>query len=173
MVVAMMVPLVVTNLRATAARSLWRRRHRAMAGFLCGYATVWIVGGAALAVVVNHVIRLASPWVLAVMAFMVASAWELTAVKRRALAACHAMLPLSATGWRADLDTLRYGSYVGSRCMTVCGLSMIGCALSGHGLVLIATISAVLYGTRYRSRSKLLNAIAVAGLGLGVLFTHR
>ena len=52
MVVAMMVPLVAASVRMVAARSLWRRRHRAVIIFLCSYVLVWsVVGWAALALV--------------------------------------------------------------------------------------------------------------------------
>ncbi len=45
MVVAMMFPLVIGSVRTVAARSLWRRRHRAIAGFLTGYAGAWFLVG--------------------------------------------------------------------------------------------------------------------------------
>ena len=43
MVIAMMVPLTLANVRYVALSSLWRRRHRAIAGFLVGYLAVWFV----------------------------------------------------------------------------------------------------------------------------------
>src|SRR5918994_2925057 len=43
MVIAMMLPLTLTNVRHVALSSLWRRRHRAIAAFLVGYLAVWIV----------------------------------------------------------------------------------------------------------------------------------
>src|SRR6476620_12211696 len=46
MIVAMMLPLLVTPVRVVAARSLWRRRHRAIASFLVGYLATWLVVGA-------------------------------------------------------------------------------------------------------------------------------
>ena len=45
MTFAMMLPMVVDSIRATAERSLWRRRHRAIAAFLIGYLSLWIVIG--------------------------------------------------------------------------------------------------------------------------------
>src|SRR5947207_1798316 len=45
MVVAMMLPLVTGSIRIAAARSVWGRRHRAIAGFLFGYLGVWILAG--------------------------------------------------------------------------------------------------------------------------------
>jgi hypothetical protein len=43
MVIAMMAPLTLANVRHVALSSLWRRRHRAIAAFLVGYLAVWIV----------------------------------------------------------------------------------------------------------------------------------
>src|SRR3712207_529205 len=43
MVIAMMLPLTLANIRHVALNSLWRRRHRAISAFLVGYLAVWIV----------------------------------------------------------------------------------------------------------------------------------
>jgi predicted metal-binding membrane protein len=48
MTVAMMVPLTVASIRTTAARSLWSRRERAVAGFLLGYLGPWLIAGMAV-----------------------------------------------------------------------------------------------------------------------------
>jgi hypothetical protein len=165
MVCAMMLPLVSPHLRVTAARSLWKRRHRAMAGFLCGYAAMWIGAGVLLATVVNEFSWLVAARGVAVSAFLLASAWELTGVRRRALSASHAMLPLSPSGWRADFDVLRYGGFVGSRCVVVCGLTMIACALSGHNRPVMVALSGVMYGGRGRWRSPRMIAAAMSCIG--------
>src|SRR4029453_8935011 len=59
MVIAMMFPIVITPVRVTAERSLWRRRHRAIAEFLAGYVLVWLVVGA-IAISVLTVVLLVS-----------------------------------------------------------------------------------------------------------------
>ena len=43
MVIAMMVPLTIRNVRHVAQSSMWRRRHRAIAVYLVGYLAVWLV----------------------------------------------------------------------------------------------------------------------------------
>ena len=45
MVLAMMLPVVAPDARRVAMRSLWHRRHRAMAWFLAGYLAVWAALG--------------------------------------------------------------------------------------------------------------------------------
>jgi predicted metal-binding membrane protein len=46
MVAAMMIPATIGSIRTTAARSLWRRRQRAVAEFLVAFVGAWIVFGA-------------------------------------------------------------------------------------------------------------------------------
>src|SRR5918998_5324965 len=43
MVIAMMVPLTITNVRHVAQSSLWRRPHRAIRGFPVGFLAVWLL----------------------------------------------------------------------------------------------------------------------------------
>src|SRR5690349_19066680 len=48
MVAAMMLPLKIDGVRRIAERSLWPRRHRAIAGYLAGYLGVWALAGVPL-----------------------------------------------------------------------------------------------------------------------------
>lgn len=119
MIVAMMLPLILGPIRTTAARSLWRRRHRAIGAFLGGYLLPWLLGGVALAVLAMlmpapQTDRSSAPLMLA---FAVAAGWQLTPVKRRALVSCHATRPLAPRGWPASRDCLIYGWIVGVRCV--------------------------------------------------------
>jgi predicted metal-binding membrane protein len=109
MVMAMMVPLTLTNVRHVALSSLWRRRHRAIAAFLVGFLAVWIVVQSAIV----GTWRLLAPlvgWQTAGGVAMVAAAlWELAPVKRQRIRRCHRTVPLAPRGWRADADCARYG----------------------------------------------------------------
>ena len=147
MIVAMMFPAMWGPVRGTAGRSLWRRRNRAIAGFLFGYVAIWAALGA--------VITLALAWLprgsmfLGVLAFGLAAAWQFTAVKQRALLECHRCIPLAPDGWRAHLDCIRYGSLMGKSCVASCGVLMIACSLAGHDLIVMAMATAVGYAERY------------------------
>lgn len=144
MTLAMMLPAVVHPMRTAAERSLWRRRQRAIAGFLVGYLACWLLMG----IVVMHIdVRFG-----AAIAFALAGAWQLTRQKRIALTACHRTMPLAPRGWRADRDCMRYGWSIGTRCVASCGLMMIACALSGHALVATAFVTAILWIERYTRR---------------------
>jgi predicted metal-binding membrane protein len=162
MTVAMMLPLVVPQVRFVADRSLWRRRHRAIAGFLIGYLAIWFLVGIAVSFVEP------TP-VLAAAAFAVAGTWQLTRYKRVAMASCHRPMPLAPRGWRADRDCIRYGWMVGTYCVASCWALMFACAMAGHHLVAMVGVTAVMYAERYtRPRRRLFSGV-LFGAGLLIL----
>lgn len=172
MIVAMMVPLVLAPIVTTATRSLWRRRHRAVAGFLAGYLGLWIAGGAAaLGVIAVAGIgdRLRDPVVVAA-GFILAAGWQLAPLRRRALMACHRTMPLAPRGWRADRDCVVYGWEIGRRCIVTCWPAMLACVLAGHSLPVMGGIGAIALAERMRPRPNqrlfagLLLALGVAWL---------
>jgi predicted metal-binding membrane protein len=135
MTVAMMVPLVLGPIRVVAARSLWRRRQRAIVGFLAGYLSRWLAAGLAISVVLAALDSerwLGLPAVAAA-GFAAALVWQLTPSKRRALRSCHRTLPLAPQGWRADRDCFRYGWAISGYCIVSCWVLMLACLLAGHG----------------------------------------
>ena len=133
MVAAMMLPLVIHRVRATAVSSLWARRHRAIAGFLTGYFAPWLLLG-----MVTAGVREMS-WThtdaAAALGFLVAALWQLTPMHKRALMACHYRRPLAPAGWRADLDCLRFGGAISVACVGSCWPLMLACAFTGHALI--------------------------------------
>jgi hypothetical protein len=151
MVGAMMVPLVFTHLRVVAARSLWRRRQRAMAGFLCGYVALSLLAGIVVIVLVGAAdivaSHLGSPALVAT-GVVLAAAWQVTPVKRRALTACHRTVPLAPRGWRAHGDCVRYGWIVGCHCLVSCAGLMVACVLAGHSLPVMAVAAIVAWRER-------------------------
>lgn len=136
MIVAMMFPMVRDPIRHTAARSLWRRRHRAISGFLMGYLGPWMIFGIVVSVIVSglEMETWLRPAVGAALGFGAAVLWQVTQAKRRAILACHRTMPITPAGWRADLDCLRYGWRVGSSCLVSCWALMLACLLAGHSL---------------------------------------
>jgi len=162
MTFAMMLPMVVDSIRATAERSLWRRRHRAIAAFLIGYLSLWIVIGALVTLV--RIPSNAQPW-LAAGAFAIAGAWQLTRAKRVALAGCHRTAPLAPSGWQADRDCIRYGWMIGARCIVSCWALMLACFVAGHAIAATAGLTAIGTVERYASRpdQRLLSAALFAG----------
>ena len=160
MVVAMMFPLLGDALRTTAARSLWPRRERAIALFLAGYVTPWLIAGAG-ALALARMLDGAAP-VVATAAFVAAALWQLTAAKKRALLSCHRTMPLAPHGWRADRDCLRYGWTIGRQCVVSCGAMMVACLLASHHLVAMAGVTAV--GVVERRAPRLTPRVTAASL---------
>ena len=149
MIVAMMFPLIVAPVRDTAFRSLWTRRHRAIACFLTGYVVCWLVFGAAIVWIRERSsIDLRA---LAVVAVAIAIAWQFSSWKTRALRNCHRVMPLAPVGWRADWTCARFGWRIGGACIGACGALMAACALVDHNLLTMSVVTAVAMRDRFSS----------------------
>ena len=115
MVVAMMLPVVAPAARQVALRSLWHRRHRALAGFVLGYLAVWLaVGGVFVAVV-----RVPLAIVL-----LAAALWQVAPARRRAMRRCGALPPCALR----DRDCVEAGVRLGGRCVFTCAPVMAAMA---------------------------------------------
>jgi predicted metal-binding membrane protein len=177
MVIAMMLPLTLANIRHVALNSLWRRRHRAIAAFLVGYLAVWIV---VQAVIVGGTWGLLAPligWETAAgVAIVAAALWEVAPTKRQRLRRCHRTMPLAPRGWRADADCARYGVTTGFSCVTMCWALMVAAAAFSHSLMVMTVLFGVQLSGRYQQRpSPILAALAVVGvclLSFAALFSH-
>jgi predicted metal-binding membrane protein len=134
MVGAMMLPMAAMAIRHVAFRSFRRRRARAMAGFLLGYAAVWMAAGP-LYLALGAAVHLAAGGAILVplgAALAIACAWQATRTKRRALRRCHKTVPLAPSGWRADRACLAFGLAHGRACLTSCWALMLIPAAAGH-----------------------------------------
>jgi predicted metal-binding membrane protein len=168
MVIAMMLPLTLANVRHVALSSLWRRRHRAIAAFLVGYLAVWIV---VQTVIVGGTWGLLAPflgWETAGGVAMVAAAlWEVAPIKRQKLRRCHRTVPLAPRGWRADAECAHYGVTTGFSCVTMCWALMVAAAAFSHSLMVMTVLFGVQMSGRYQQRpSPGLAALAVLGVCL-------
>jgi len=141
MIVAMMFPLVIAQVRDTAFRSLWRRRHRAIGCFLTGYLFSWVLFGAAVLAI--RAMWAAAPSTAAVVAVAIAAAWQLSPWKRRALRRCHRVMPLGPIGWRANVSCARFGWGIGGSCIGACGALMTACALMEHSMLAMGVVTAL------------------------------
>jgi predicted metal-binding membrane protein len=165
MIVAMMFPMVLSSVRTVAARSLWRRRHRAILQFLVGYMAPWVLFSLAASLVIavlqaqleTTTLGFHSAQVTA-FGFGAAVLWQLTPLKRRALFGCHRTIPIAPNGWRADRDCFRSGWIVGRSCVASCWVLMLACMLSEHSLpaMLCATVIGLIERTQFRPNQRLL-----------------
>jgi Predicted metal-binding integral membrane protein (DUF2182) len=148
MIPAMMAPTLLGSMRVVAERSLWSRRHRAMALVLLGYAVPWLVFGLAVEALIAIVPTRIAPFLLAG-SLLAAAVWQLMPLKRRSLVYCHREPILAPSGLRADWACLRYGLLLAGRCGTSCWALMITCAAAGHALWAIVLITAVVWVERF------------------------
>ncbi len=148
MIPAMMAPTLLGSMRVVAERSLWSRRHRAMALVLLGYAAPWIVFGllveASIAIAPASVTR-----PLLAGSLLAAAVWQLMPLKQRSLVYCHREPILAPSGLRADWACVRYGFLLAGRCGTSCWALMITCAAAGHALWAIVLITGVVWVERF------------------------
>jgi predicted metal-binding membrane protein len=161
MVAAMMLPLVIDRVQTTAGRSLWKRRHRAIAGFLSGYFLPWLLLGLVIAGL--RQVSWTQGYVAPAVSFIAAVLWQRSRLHRRALAECHRSQPLAPAGWRADLDCLRFGGKTGAACVSSCWPLMVGCAFTGHSLIAMAGGMAVGVLERRSHRPAPLSSLLAAG----------
>ena len=154
MIAAMMFPMVLSSVRTVAARSLWRRRHRAILHFLVGYIAPWLLFTLVASILTAGLYSSQA----AAFAFGAAVLWQLTPVKRRALFACHRTIPIAARGWRAGRDCFRSGWIIGISCVASCWVLMLACMLSEHSLpaMLCATAIGIIERTQFRPNQRLL-----------------
>jgi predicted metal-binding membrane protein len=168
MVIAMMLPLTLANVRHLALSSLWRRRHRAIAAFLVGFIAVWIVVQTAIVGGMWGVLAPLVGWeTMGGIAMVTAALWEVSPIKRQRLRRCHRTVPLAPRGWRADADCAHYGLTTGFSCVTMCWALMVAAAAFSHSFMVMAVLFGVQMSGRYQRRpSPVLVALAVLGVCL-------
>jgi hypothetical protein len=148
MVAAMMLPLAGPVARHAGTASFWRRRQRAVACCVLGFAAVWAVVGLAL-----FALRAAVPlpgeeaaWLAGTAA--AAALWQGSRRRRRAAARCGIRPALPQRGWRATSRGLRAGAVFGARCIPLCVPAMAMMAVSPGVAVMVAAYGIQAYEWR-------------------------
>jgi predicted metal-binding membrane protein len=148
MFAAMMAPAMGGPLDHVRARSFARRRGRAAALFVLGYALPWIAATAVLLVVGRWVTGAGSPLVPA-LALAAVVAGQCSPLKQHSLNRCHGNPALGAFGVRADLDVLRFGVRHAGWCIGSCAALMMLPMLFVRGhLALMAGVTIWIAGER-------------------------
>ena len=151
MLAAMMSPLLAAPLDHVWERSLPRRRLRAVALFLLGYALIWLPFGILELALVAAAHAFAGTWgmssLLPIAAF--AFVWQISPWKQHCLNNCHKVAPLRASGVRAGRDVMRFGLGHGAWCVGACAPLMAIPLLSpGAHAPLMALVALFLLGER-------------------------
>ena len=143
MLTAMMLPLLAAPVRHVRSRSLARRRGRAVALFVSGYALVWLAaGGVLMALALALRLALQGSVLPLVVTLPVVVAWQASPLKQRCLNRCHARPSLGAFGAAADRDAFLYGAMQGLWCVGACWALMLLPLLVAHGhIVAMAAVA--------------------------------
>ena len=163
---AMMVPATLPAVRHVAFNSIEARRARAMAIYVVAYLAVWGAFGViafALIVSTRTLIAAAIDRALFAIVLAVATGWQLTRIKRRAISACKRTVPLPPHGLRADRACARFGMLQAWRCILACWPLMLLMAAMPHPhalLPMIALATIVLVEERASNRDRLIVPIA-------------
>jgi predicted metal-binding membrane protein len=150
MIAAMMLPMLTGPVGHIRARSLPRRRWQAVAIFMAGYCTIWLLCGVPIMMAMLAV-RAIEPVAAFTTALVIAIAvvWQCSPAKQFCLNRCHSQPPLAAYGIRADIDALKYGVTQGIWCCGTCWAVMfIPLTTPGHHLIAMAAASAFLTAER-------------------------
>ncbi len=122
MLAAMMLPLLMAPLRHVRDRSFARRRPRAGALFLLGYALSWMMAGSMLVPSGLAAGRsVVAVWVVVSMVV----AWQCSPARQQCFNRGHAHPPLAPAGAGADLAVLRFGVAHGAWCVGSCWAVML------------------------------------------------
>jgi predicted metal-binding membrane protein len=175
MSLSMMVPVTMPAIRHVGLNSIRRRRHWAMAVYVTAYLTVWVAFGA-LALLFVRASRAAGvdERQFIVFTLSLATAWQLTPSKRRAIVACRRTVALPPAGWRADLACARFGVYQAWRCIVACWPLMLLMAAIGHELGLMMVLTTIVVAEERASiRDRLRLPFAAAFAAVTVLTALR
>ena len=142
MLTAMMAPLLIPALRHVYARSLPRRRWRALTLLIAVYAATWSAGGLILQTVATTMQAVQQGGVAIAFGVFTAVVWQLSPVKQRCLNRHHAHPPIAAFGRAADLDALRFGCMHALWCLGSCwALMLLPLLFGGWHLVVMAIVT--------------------------------
>jgi predicted metal-binding membrane protein len=141
MLVAMMSPLIVSEIHHIRFTSLTRRRARSIALFVVGYGGFWMLCGAVLTGAGFVALAWApGSYIPTTVAGVITCVWQASPLKQRCLNKCHDNPPLRVFGLEADLDAFRFGWTRGLWCAGSCsGLMLFPMLLpEGHWMAMAA-----------------------------------
>ena len=170
MIAAMMFPLLIGQIRIVAIRSFWFRRNRAIAFFVFGYTTLWLLYGLAAeaGLQLQRTILPTASTFLIPLCFFVAACWQITEQKHQSLVGCHLTMPLAPSGWYADFDCCRYGFRIATSCCISCWSLMFINVATHHALWSMFLVSFVSCSERFLLRPhQLWFFLALFAVGLG------
>lgn len=146
MTAAMALPGELPAAQYVATNSFVRRRSSAVAAFVLVYLAAWLSFGFAVTLLAPRSFALSTDALFA-SALVLAAGYELTSVKRRALARCHRGVALPPGGPRRLTAVCRFGWINASGCIASCGPAMAAALLApiAQPLAMLAFAVAMTY----------------------------
>jgi predicted metal-binding membrane protein len=180
MVAAMMLPSSIPMVRLFRATSRRQPGHGvAMAAFICGYVTVWMVFGAVAFVgdiVVHRVIDAtpwleARPWIVSAGVLLLAGAFQFSPLMERCLSACrHPASFIVHRYARGSAAAYRLGREHGLFCLGCCGALMLLMFAAGvANLWWMAALAALMAYEKVGKQGEEVGRIAGAALIAGAI----
>jgi predicted metal-binding membrane protein len=148
MTMAMMMPATLPAVRHVGLNSLRRRRLWAMTVYVGSYVLVWLAFGAlALMLIAAGKANGLDERSLVLATLIIATGWQLTPWKRRAVISCLRSVPLPPTGWRAEAGCARFGVVQARRCLVSSWpLMLLMGVIGGGNLPVMAVVGLVILG---------------------------
>lgn len=140
MVLAMMLPKLITPVQYIYDRSFKSRRLGAALLFISGYTAVWIVMGFFMnALIVGLNLLLPNSYIPAIAIGVIAVIWQFSPVKQRCLNRGHDHVSLAAFGSEANRDAFMFGMMHGVWCVGAGWALMLFPMLlpSGHNVAMM------------------------------------
>lgn len=156
MLLAMMTPLLWQPLVHVWECSLTERRVRAICLFISGYLGVWTAAMAALTLLAIELRLATGSHADLLIALGFAAVWQITPAKTRFLRRCHALRPLPAFGFAADLASFRFGMRLARPCVMACWAIMLLPLVTDVGHTAMMALAALfMLSERYSAPSDL------------------
>lgn len=140
MVIAMMLPKLITPITFIYVRSFKRYRFISAMLFVLGYITAWMVAGVfMIAAIIGFNLLMPMSYIPALLVFIIAVVWQASPIKQRFLNLGHDHRTLSAFGLAACRDSLLFGVIHGAWCVGSGWALMLFPMLlpKGHSLAMI------------------------------------
>lgn len=150
MLVAMMSPLIISEIHHIRFTSLTRRRARSIALFVAGYGGVWMLCGLVLTGAKLVAVALApGSYIPTIVSGLITCLWQASPFKQRCLNGCHSNQPLRVFGLEADLDAICFGLRHGFWCVGSCtGLMLFLILLPEAHLIAMAAVATLAFCER-------------------------
>jgi predicted metal-binding membrane protein len=143
--------------------------------YFASFTTIWVAFGAVALTSITAAKAIGLETVeVGLLTLGIATAWQLTRWKRRAVVSCRRTVPLPPVGWRADVACAHFGIRQGMRCITSYWPLMLLLTVIGHtylapmialGVLMVAE-ERIAIGPRLIKPTAAVLAINLAGLAL-------